>query len=376
MTNQMIRAIGAALVAALWLGLAGFAWFGPTKEKSDAENRYLAQMPELSVDAVFATDEQGQHPFMSGFEKFTLDQFPLRDSFRSVKAMFHTYVLGNKDNNGYFYKDGYLAVQDRELNLEAVQDKLDVLNQLYQKLLKGNGGRYYVAMVPDKSYYLANQYGYPSMDYAELERMMRDSLSWGQYIDITPSLDLTDYYRTDTHWRQEKLIPTAQLLCQAMGVTGPGAEEFTQVKIDQPFYGVYHAQAALPVPPDTMYIMDSPMFADVTVILEGKRRDGLYDPNKLGGNDPYNIYLHGAKTGDLVIENPNARTDKQLIIFRDSFGSSIAPLFVGDYAKITLVDLRVTDYRALRAFVDLDGADVLVLMSSLAMNNADEAFLG
>ncbi len=375
MTNKMIRAIGAALVVAVWLGLTAFAWFGPTSERSAAEKRPLAQMPELNMESVFGTDKTGAHPFMTKFEDYTLDQFPLRDSFRSLKALFHGYVLQNKDNNGYYYQDGYLAMQDKELNEEAVSQKLYVLNQVYEAFLKDNGGSFYVSMVPDKSYYLANRYGYPSMDYAQLEQMLQEGLRWGTYIDITPSLELSDYYHTDTHWRQENLIPTVQLLAQAMGMEGPKQEDFTPTKIDQPFYGVYHGQAALPVPPDTMYVMNSPMLDHVTVTVEGDPKDGVYDMSKLSSSDPYNIYLTGAKVGDVVLENPNAKTDKHLIIFRDSFGSSITPLLAGDYAKITLIDLRVTNYRILPAFVDFENADVLVLMSALALNNADEAFM-
>ena len=36
------------LIAALWLALTGFLWFGPRQEISEAERRPLAQMPALS----------------------------------------------------------------------------------------------------------------------------------------------------------------------------------------------------------------------------------------------------------------------------------------------------------------------------------------
>ncbi len=376
MNNKTIRAVGAALVVAVWLGLTLFAWFGPVKDRSEAEKRPLAQMPELSVDSVFGTDKNGAHPFMTGFEKFSLDQFPLRDSFRSLKALFHGYVLGNKDNNGYYYVDGYLAMQDLKLNEAAVNQKLDVLNQVYAQLLEGQGGKFYLSMVPDKSFYLADRYGYPSMDYAVLEQALNDGLIWAEYVDIAGTLELSDYYRTDTHWRQENLIPTVQVLANAMGVEGPEEDDFTPVKIEKPFYGVYHAQAALPVPPDTMYILQSPVLDGVSVSVEGNPKDGVYDMSKLDSSDPYNIFLSSAKTGLVTMENPEAATDRHLIIFRDSFGSSIAPLFAGDYAKITLIDLRVINYRILTQHVDFQNADVLVLLSALALNNSSEAFMG
>lgn len=379
--NNKIRAVGAALVVALWLSLTLGAWFGPAKEYSDSENRKLEQMPEFNADTVFGTNDKGVHPFMDGFEDYSLDQFPLRDGFRSIKALFHGYVLQQSDNNGYYYKDGYLAKQDLFLATQensdqlAVDQKLEVLNKLYAMAMAQSGGKFYVSMVPDKSYYLAQKYGFPSLDYSLLENKLKAGLPWAEYLDITPTLELSDYYRTDTHWAQENLIPTAQFLCQAMGVAGPKAEDFTPVKVDKPFYGVYHAQAALPhVKPDTMYVMESPMLDAVTYTVEGTPKTDVYNMALLNSSDQYNIFLSGAKTGPVVIENPNATTDRHLILIRDSFGSSIAPLMVGDYAKVTLIDLRVTYPAVIARIVDFENADVLVLLSALALNNPDERF--
>ena len=95
----------------------------------------------------------------------------------------------------------------------------------------------------------------------------------------------------------------------------------------------------------------------------------------LNSSDQYNIFLSGAKNGLVVMENPNAATDRHLILIRDSFGSSIAPLLAGDYAKVTLIDLRVTSPASLARFVDFENADVLVLLSALALNNPDEDFM-
>ncbi len=42
----------------------------------------------------------------------------------------------------------------------------------------------------------------------------------------------------------------------------------------------------------------------------------------------------------LIIENSNASTEKELVVFRDSFGSSLIPLFTEAYKTITVVDTR------------------------------------
>ena len=100
---KKIRMIGTAIVVALWLAIALWAWLTPTKAQSAAERRPLAQMPELSAETL----EDGS--FVSNFESYTLDQFPLRDSFRQVKSLFHYYVLGQSDNNGIYLVEDTVA---------------------------------------------------------------------------------------------------------------------------------------------------------------------------------------------------------------------------------------------------------------------------
>ncbi len=368
MRRKIIGAIGTGLVAAIWVVLVLAHWLGPDQAVSKSERRPLTGTPELSAQTLL------DGSFMSQFDQFAQDQFPLRDAFRSVKAMFHTYVLGVKDNNGYYYQDGYLAKQELTLNREALEQKVKKLNGLYNDILKGQG-TWYVTLVPDKNHYLAEKYGYPALDDQVLEDTLRQGLPWGTYIDLTGVLRLEDYYRTDTHWRQENLLPAAQVLCQAMGGLGP-QNDYTPEKLETPFYGVYHAQAALPVQPDELWILNSPALDALQVSVDGSQVDGVYDLSKLESADAYNLFLSGAKSGFVEIQNPNARTDKTLLVIRDSFGSAMGPLLTEDYAKVFLVDLRVFTNPALLPVLmgDLENMDVLVMLSALSLNNGDEAF--
>ena len=72
----------------------------------------------------------------------------------------------------------------------------------------------------------------------------------------------------------------------------------------------------------------------------------------------------------VTVRNEKNTSGKRLIIFRDSFGSSIAPLFLEAYTEIVLVDLRYIPSAYLGEFVDFKGADVLFLYSTLLLNNS------
>ena len=97
----------------------------------------------------------------------------------------------------------------------------------------------------------------------------------------------------------------------------------------------------------------------------------IYDESKLTGDDLYEVFLSGS-VSLLTIENPNAETDRELILFRDSYGSALAPLLVQGYRKITLVDVRYISSALLGRFLDFHGQDVLFLYSTLVLNNSSQ----
>ena len=346
----------------LLAALTTFAWFAPAKAVSDSERRPLAQKPAITLDSLAG----GR--FMQDFETYSLDQFPLRDSFRTVKSLFHQYVLRQKDNNGIYLYEGYAAKQESRLNKDSLNHALERFNYIYDKYLADS--RAYLAVIPDKGYYLAEYAGQLALDYETLFAMMEAGMPWAQPIDLTVSLTAGDYYRTDTHWRQEHLLDAAGVICKAMGVTEPREEDYTPEALEQPFYGVYYGQAALPMQPETMYLMKSQVLDACSVYDHETGKTGsVYDLSKLDSRDLYDVYLSGARAL-LTIENPYGQTGKELIVFRDSFGSSMVPLLVQDYSKVTLVDTRYISSSLLDQFLDFHGQDVLFLYSTLILNSS------
>ena len=374
MKTKTIRIIGLCLLLAVWLGLVGAMWFGPSREFSNAERRKLKQLPELSADTLL------DGSFMQNFDSYTQDQFPLRDAFRKIKSVFHNYVMGYSDNNNIYIEDGYAAKMEYPLNDSSLNLALLRFQGYYDSLLKNRPIKSYVAVVPDKGYYLAEENGYLSMDYEELFSRVQTQMPWAQYIDLTESLSVTDYYHTDTHWRQEKILPAAQKIAGAMNAYVPQAEDYTAVKQDRDFYGVYYGQAALPMDPEAIYWMESEVLSACKTYLltideaTYKPRkellyEGVYDAARLDGQDLYETYLSGAQAV-LRIENPNAKTGKELVVFRDSFGSSMVPLLVENYRAVTLVDMRYVSSSVLTRLMQFTNQDVLFLYSTLVLNTA------
>ena len=388
-------------VGILFLGLTIFAWIKPADMFSATERRELDQFPELSWETI----SNGR--FMREFEEYTLDQFPFRDEFRSIKAFTHFYVFGQNDNNDVYQADGYVSKLDYPMSETALDRAVKKFTSIYDIYIKDSNAKVYSAWIPDKNYFLAEKNGYPAYDYEEMYSYLNENLDFMTNIEISDLLSVEDYYYTDTHWRQECILDVAQRLRTKMDMVsgrnvvleddmafGDDAEqktsdveveetditqnadsfvelmeEYVDKSLETPFYGVYYGQLALPIEPDYITYLEHPMFEDCTIINhESGKEIPMYDMELAVGRDPYEMYLSGSKSV-ITIENPNASTEKELVLFRDSFGSSITPLMVEEYAKITLLDVRYLNERMIGQFVEFTDQDVLFLFSTGVLNN-------
>ena len=362
MNRKIKDALTLGIAAAFVLMFALWSICKSDDAVSESERRPLKQFPTLNVEEVLS----GR--FQSNFESYTLDQFPLRDTFRTLKALAVRDLFREKDNNGIYVADGYAAKLDPTLNESSLDHAASRFRYVYETYLKDTDAKVYLSIIPDKNYFLAAENGYPSLDYERLFAYMREKTDFAQYIDLTDALSLSSYYRTDTHWRQEELLPVAKLLADAMGVEI--ASDFTSVTLGTPFSGVYRGQSALPMPPDTLTYLTNDTLAGCRVYdYENDAYLPVYTLDKATGNDPYEIFLSGPKSL-LRIENPNSATERNLIVLRDSFAASLIPLLAESYREITLIDIRYLSPASLGKFVDFDAQDVLFLYSTSVLNDS------
>lgn len=355
------------LMAALFLGFFGWNILKEENEFSYSERRALATFPEPTPESIISGD------FMRDFDTFTLDQFPMRDTFRSIKAVFSKYVFMHKDNNGVFLEDGHISKLEYPLREEMLDHAAERFGYIYNSFIKDKGAHVYFSVVPDKNMFLAPKGGYLAVDYAKLASEMQKRMGFAEYIDVYPLLSADDYYFTDSHWRQEKIVDVAAQIASAMGVAFK--DDFSVTELGNPFYGTYYAQAALPfVKPDTVkYLTDE---ATENCFVKGvDEKTGLftdlpvYDMKKANGRDLYEMFLSGTQPF-AVITNPLNNSEKNLVVFRDSFGSSLVPLMIQSYSKITVVDIRYMYPDLLGTMADFSNADVLFIYSSTLLNNS------
>ena len=355
---------------------------------SRSERRRLAGKPELTWETIV------DKSFMDDTEAYLLDHFPFRDGLRRIKAYFAYDVLQQKENNEIYVVQNHAAKLEYPLNEASVRRLAAKMTGLWQQYFPDQ--KVWYAVVPDKNYFLAAKNGYPSMDYERMIRLLSQELAKNTdfvYVDIISDLTIDDYYHTDTHWRQERILDVAHHLSDAMGVGGAlnfskGYDTGFKENEIQDFYGVYYGQAALPMEPDTIVYLTNEVTESAFVwSLEENFQGGkvvlpdeagavlmpVYRTDKLGDAmslDKYDLFLGGASSLQ-VIRSPEAATDRRLIVFRDSYTSSLAPLLLGAYREITLIDLRYINSALIGDYVDFADADILFLYNTAIVNQSE-----
>lgn len=326
------------------------------KKVSDSERRVLANFPEFSFERLV------NGKFIEEFEDYTLDQFIARDFFRKIKSKVSFNILMQKDNNGLFEKDNAIYKIEYPLKEKQIEKSADKLNYIYDRYFQGMN--VYYAIIPDKNYYLEDD-SILKMDYTKLKEIMQSKLINFKYIDIWNDLSLEDYYRTDIHWKQESLKDVVRKLEISMGLNKSNFEEYT-FESQGDFYGSYYGQIVSSLKPDELITLHSDSINNsYTYNYETKKIEKIYGQKV--SSDKYDTYLSGA-TSIITIENPDFKGNKELIIFRDSFGSSLAPLLIENYSKITLIDIRYISSQILDQYINFENQDVLFIYSSLVLN--------
>lgn len=293
-----------------------------------------------------------------------MDNFYQRETFRKLKTSVELDVFKKQDVNKIYKYNDFLVQQIYPLDEKSVTNLTNKINYIKDSYLKETNKIYY-SIIPDKNYYTDNNH--LKLDYDKMKQIMQNNLKDLQYIDIFQDLGLDSYYYTDSHWKQEKLQNVAKTIAQNMNFNI--SENYNEQKITT-FKGVYAWQLPINTKEDEIRILINNTIGYANVYnYETKEQGEIYNFKKLNGYDKYDIYLSGA-TPLIEISNSNNKENKTLIIFRDSYASSLAPLLTEGYSKITLVDTRYISPKILNEYVDFENADILFLYSTLVINSS------
>ena len=364
MTTRYSRFLSACFCVFLG-GLLAWHLLLPDRDRSDVENRTLAQFPE------FSWEDLKDGSFTKGVEEYFADQFPLRDQWTGLKARTEQ-VLGKREFNGvYLCGDALIA------KVEPPKDGLEEKNLSYvSRLAERTELPVYLGLIPSA---------------AEIwrDRLPRGAESWDQAAFIARAAELEGvepidfltalrdhagertwegiFYRTDHHWTTLGAYYGYAALMEALGRGGEVPEPETVRTRDLPvsngFQGTLYSQSGIHwLEPDSIEFWVEESGLTVTSWRDGTPKEaGLYDYDYLGKKDKYSAFL-GGNQPLCVIQNPEG--EGKLLVIRDSYADSLAPFLALRFEEVHLLDPRYYRYSAAK-YAEDKGLDAIAVVYSV-----------
>ncbi|MCI8849731.1 MAG: hypothetical protein HFF86_10745 [Oscillibacter sp.] len=358
----MTKAYGRFLAAIFCVFLVGLlAWHivQPDRERSETENRRLAQTPEFSWETLVSGK------FTKAVEEYFADQFPLRDQWTGLKARTEQ-TLGQREFHGV-----YLCGETLISKVAPPEDDQAAKNLSYVSRF---------AAAADVPVYLGL---IPSAAEIWKEKLPAGAESWNQEaflqeaaeIDgITGTIDFHTplaahkeeliFYRTDHHWTSLGAFYGANaVLAELNSLPLLAREDYTPETVSEAFHGTLYSTSGVHwLEPDTMEFWVKPDGLTVTSWRSGKAEASeLYVRSYLEKKDKYSAFL-GGNQPLCVIENENGQG--KLLVIRDSYSDALAPFLAERFREVHLLDLR--HYRLSAAeYVRENGIDAVAVVYSV-----------
>lgn len=333
----MTKSYGRFLTAFFCVFLGGIlVWhiLLPDKDRSQAENRTLAQRPEFSWAAL----KDGS--YTRAVEDYFADQFPLRDQWTGLKARAEQ-LLGKREFNGVYLCGDTLIARVPPPDGDLAEKNLSYVRRLAERA----EGRVTLGLIPSA---------------AEIwrDRLPEGAQSWDQpaFLERAEALGLPAadfrtilaehagepvFYRTDHHWTSLGAFYGANALLEALGREPLAREEFSPETVSRDFCGTLYSTSGVHwLAPDSMEFWAAEENVSVISWRTGAPEpSGLYDRSYLAVKDKYSAFL-GGNQPLCVIRGEAAGADGKLLLIRDSYSDSLAPFLIRRFSEVHLLDLR------------------------------------
>ena len=336
MKKQFWNLLTVILFAALLAAVPLYWLFFPQKDFSEAERRYLAQAPKLGNEQL--TDWS----FDDKVEGYLADQMPLRNALVGINAYATLFSGRQVSAEVYRDRDGYLVEAPVDFDAQELDKRLNRI----AKLGETTGLVPQLLIVPSTGYVRSDRLP------KTLAALYRDGEALSQ-IEQTPGVSLvpiaetfrtqgqTWYYRTDHHWTAQGAFAAYTAFMRAAGHEPLAYDAFYHHTV-KGYVGSTRSRSALWLTAADTITVDEPIDCRVTVTFsdDDKTCDSLFFYDHLTEYDWYPLFLDGNHP-ITVIENENAAADAPtLVMVKDSFGNTLAPLLAPSYRTIVMVDPR------------------------------------
>ena len=381
MKNKYTVSIAIFVIAIVGFGI--FSFIDPDNTFSDSENRELAIMPSFT----FGSYLDGS--FMTDFETYFNDQFPLRNNLISVSKTYKSLMFPNffiseddvitlpptnvsADNSEDMSGDGGKTENEESANTDVLNGSMiyngrimeifkvadnfisrytAIVNQLTEEC--GNPDTYVVIPPPAYTLYAPESHVTEATDFSISFEKMKSQLQNVTVVDLRNTFaakkDEYLYFRSDHHWTATGAYYACSEFLKVSGNTPlPLLDSYETGEREGYLGSLYKAimtnqlSSMFEENPDTVryYIP----FAEASVtsyttaaMTDPTERQVIY-PDYNRNTNLYNVYMGG----DIPLGHitTNVGNGKSIMVVRDSYGHAFIPFLVDAFEEIWLIEPR------------------------------------
>lgn len=325
------------ILAPLWGVAVLLNLIMPNKNFSESENRYLAGLP------VYSTKTLLSGKYMQSIDEYVNDHFLGRDHWIAMQSSLE-YSIGKRENNGVFICNGALMADIETPKADIVQANIRGIKAFVQQYNKP----VYLMLVPSAAAIQTHKLPLFAQSWDQIGFVDRVCTELGDTVKpvklfetLTAHKDDYIYYRTDHHWTTDGAFLAYQKACEVMGLPVKTADDFKIDTVSDSFNGTLYSKSGVRnILPDSIKTYSIGKITDFSV-YDGKKTTNypnLYFQEFLSQKDKYSYFL--GTNQPLVTIHTASKSGKRLLVFKDSYAHSLAPLFAADYSEISLVDMR------------------------------------
>ena len=308
---------------------------------SDQENRVFQQLPEFSVSNYLS----GR--FESQLDNYAEDQFIFRNGFIKIKSAADLSMGQLKANNVFKCKDAYLMEDITYPSNEETKADIEALKSFKKKY---NGKKMYFMLVPNAANILKSKLpgGVVTRDQnKDMDAFFKEIEAIGYTpIDVRDDLKKASrtkqiYYRTDHHWTTDGAFVAYKKAFDVMGLKTKIKYKSYTVKND--FAGTLYSKSGFTngrndairiyLPDDKKALNSVIRYTDTK-----EKTTNYYDMENLDKKDAYTVF--GGTNHSLFSISTPTKTNKHLLVIKDSYANCFIPFLTQNYRTITVVDPR------------------------------------
>lgn len=342
-------------------------FLSPEKQPfSENENRYLAQFPKFSFESY------KNKKFMEGFDDWISDRFVGREQWIEFKNSSDR-AIGKTEINGVFIENDMMMEAWKSYDHTIYDKNLKAINKFAEN--HENIPIYFMLVPNAQEIYKNNLPAFAPVENQKkfIDNFYSDLSGFEGTVDVYSALkekseDSYIYYRTDHHWTSFGAFLAYQAAAPVLGYESYPYSAFEIEHASHDFRGTLFSKTLdFNVTPDIIdyytvakgepevkvSVYDKPDNSTGKIIY--KKYDSMYFRDFLDVKDKYSSFL-GQNSPLVTVENPSAKSEKSLLVIKDSYAHSLVPFLSKEYKKVTMIDLRYinADFQIIAPLEDYD----------------------